>query len=140
MIFLFSRLNNPSFLSHSSYNLCSRPLPALLSFSRHAPGPQCLICSELQKPECSTRDTVTSLVSSLTPPPQEDRRVSMKKSVQPCKHCKPSHPHGTQTPIHSIIFCLSALIYIMSSTKLKAKPLSDQPKGAVSAKGQKVIN
>ena len=52
---LFSRPNNPSSLSCSPWDLCSRPLTASLPFSGHAPGPQCLSRSEGPNSECSTQ-------------------------------------------------------------------------------------
>jgi len=62
-ILLFSRLNHPSSLSHSPYNLCSRCLSALLPFSGHAPGPQFLSCTEEPKTEHSTRGVASPVLS-----------------------------------------------------------------------------
>ena len=42
---LFPRLNNPSSLSFSSQEFCSKPFSGLLPFSGCAPGAQCLSCS-----------------------------------------------------------------------------------------------
>ena len=46
---LFFRLNNPSSLTRSPSDLCSRLLTAVLPFSAHTPGPPCLSCSEATK-------------------------------------------------------------------------------------------
>ena len=43
---LFSRRNNPSSLSCSPWNLCSRLLTSLLPFSEHGPWPWYLSCTE----------------------------------------------------------------------------------------------
>ncbi|KAK4830413.1 hypothetical protein QYF61_010944 [Mycteria americana] len=40
------RLNNPSSLSRSSSDVCSRPFTSFVALSGHAPAPQCLSCSE----------------------------------------------------------------------------------------------
>jgi len=63
LILLFSKLNNPSSLSHSYKTCTPDPSPALLPFSGHSPGPQRHSYSERPKPECTTRGTVSPELS-----------------------------------------------------------------------------
>jgi len=62
--FFFCRLNNPSSLSRSPSDLCSRFLTSLLPLSELAPGPQCLSYSEGPKTENSTRGTASPELST----------------------------------------------------------------------------
>lgn len=66
---LFSRLNNPSYLSHSSQNFCSRPLTFSLPFSRLTPVLQCLSCSEEPRTEHRTWGVVSPVSSTGGPGP-----------------------------------------------------------------------
>jgi len=61
---LFSRLNSPSSLSRSSGDSFSRPSPASLPFSGHAPAPQCPSWSEEPKAEHSTRGVASPVPST----------------------------------------------------------------------------
>ena len=66
---LFSRLSNPSFLSCSPSDLCSRLFTASSPFSGHASGPQCLSYTEGPKTECSLHSWFSALTTSSHPLP-----------------------------------------------------------------------
>ena len=56
-----SQTKQPQFPQLLLIDLCSRPLTASLPYSGHAPGPQCLSCSEGPKTEHNTRGAVPKL-------------------------------------------------------------------------------
>ena len=119
----FLQIEQSSSLSCSLSDLCYRCFTASLPFSGHAPGPQCLSCSEWPKTEHSTWGAASP-------------GLNIDGQLIPCSYWQNYFWYKPGCPIKPVLYVVQQLWYFFptynwTSIKLVLCPISSRPNNSV---------